>query len=1018
MSEYRLAEKPAMDVLAAMGWQVLSPASALAMRVEENRTILRPVLIEAVRRLNPDGNGISEGDAEAIYNDLATLSDNEEWQRKLRGGYSRRLTGENRDRPVALIDFKTPANNTFHVVRQLRVAAQRPRIPDIVLFVNGIPLVVIEAKSPLKGTATGDEAFEQIKQYERDVPRLFYPNAFNIITDGMSTEYGATGAPSQFYAPWPDAWPRTRADFADDMAKDLWCLCEPSRLLDLLAHFIVFEIDPETGRKIKKVCRYQQFRAVNKAVQRVAAGTHRKGLIWHTQGSGKSLTMVFLALKLKTHLTLDAPSLANPNILVLTDRIDLDDQIAKTFVACGLPNPAQCGSVADLRAAVNRGGNGQILLSTIFKFAGSKEPIPNSDNWIVLVDECHRTQEKDLGAFLQATLPNAHFYGFTGTPIKSTDKDTYARFSVTGEGYLDKYGIDDAVRDGATVPILYEGRKADWSINEAEIDILFDRWFVDLPDDKREELKRKGLTLATIAKHPERIRLIAYDIWEHFKAVCQPDGFKAQIVVVDREAIVLYRAALSGVIAADLARGVMDADAALALADAMIACVFSKSQEDNKPSENADVQALRDGLEAFYLDAEGEKDAKKRFKAYGQQPSFLIVCDKLLTGFDAPIEHVMYLDKPLKEHNLLQAIARTNRTCSIKLPSGGEIAKPNGRIVDYIGVTGHLDEALKSYRADDVENALRDIAVLRNDLKEAHARYRAQKRAMGLEGMDEKTAAYAAAGITADGREDEWFDLQRLTRNFIKVYADLSPDPAILDFTAEVKWAAAFLRLATQAIAKDESLDHRSYSGKIRDMLEEHVHVTGLSTTIRLRNITDPNFTDDFDTGDKSEAELQEAFVRKSAELRRVTRELVDKNPAQYGRFSERVLEIIRRFEQGQVAAADGLADFEGLTGDIQAEQGAHAELGMDENAFSILRIMEAIAPDTAHETMQAAAIAIGAVYANAATTQPAFAHMDGYLRTLRGQVRRILTTHGIGDTQTIREKVEEFAIHAYGAGA
>jgi type I restriction enzyme R subunit len=1013
LSEYRLAEKPAMDALASFGYVPLAPEAALAMRVEENRVILKPVLIAALQALN----GIGAGDAEAIYNDLAILSDNEEWQRKLRGGYSRRIIGENRDRPIALIDFKRPAKNSFHVVRQMRVAAQRPRIPDIILFVNGIPLVVIEAKSPLKGTATGDEAFEQIKQYERDIPRLFYPNTFNVLTDGMKTEYGATGSPSQFYAPWPDAWPRTRTDFPDELAKGLWCLCEPSRLLDLLAHFIVFEIDPETGKKNKKICRYQQFRAVNKAVQRVATGEHRKGLIWHTQGSGKSLTMVFLALKLKTHLTVDAPSLANPNILMLTDRVDLDDQLSKTFVACGLPNPTQCGSVAALRDAVKRGGNGQILMSTIFKFAGSKEPIPNSANWIVLVDECHRTQEKDLGAFLQATLPDAHFYGFTGTPIKSTDKDTYARFSVAGEGYLDKYGIDDAVRDGATVPILYEGRKADWSINEAEIDILFDRWFVDLPDDKREELKRKGLTLATIAKHPERVRLIAYDIWEHFKQVCQPDGFKAQLVVVDREAIVLYRAALSGVIAADLVKGGLEAEVAQAQADAIIACVFSKSQEDNKPSENPDIQALRDGLEKFYLDAEGEKEVKKRFKAYGREPSFLIVCDKLLTGFDAPVEHVMYLDKPLKEHNLLQAIARTNRTCSITLSNGGEIAKPNGRIVDYIGVTNHLDEALKSYRADDVENALRDIAVLRNDLKEAQARYRAQKRAMRLEGMDEKAAAYAAAAIAADGREDEWFGIQRLTRIFIKVYADLSPDPAILDFTAEVKWAAAFLRLATQAIAKDESLDHRSYSGKIRAMLEEHVHVTGLSTTIRLRDITDPNFADDFATDDKSEAELQEAFVRKSTELRRVTRELVDKNPAQYGRFSERVLEIIRRFEQGQIVAADGLHYFDGLTGDIQAEQGAHAELGMDENAFSILRIIEVLAPLADHATLQSAAIAIGAVYADAAANQPAFSHMEAYLRSLRQQVRRILADHGVRETKAIREKVEEFAIHAYGTG-
>ncbi|MGY6638094.1 MAG: type I restriction endonuclease subunit R [Erythrobacter sp.] len=1012
MSEYRLAENPALDALVSMGWQLLAPAKALAMREEENRVILKPVLIDALRRLNDMG----EADAEAIYNDLATLSDNEEWQRKLRGGYSRRLSGENRDQSIALIDFKNPSRNAFHVTNQFKVQAQRSRIPDIVLFVNGIPLVVIEAKSPLKGTATAGEAFEQIKQYERDIPRLFYPNAFNLVTDGMTTLYGATEAKAQYYAPWPDAWPRHRDEFPDDLAKDLWCLCEPSRLLDLLAHFIVFETDPESGRKIKKIARYQQFRAVNKAVGRVAEGEHRRGLIWHTQGSGKSLTMVFLALKLKTHLTLDAPTLTNPNILVLTDRRDLDQQISKTFDACGLPNPTQCGSVAALREAVNRGGNGQILLSTIFKFAGSKDPIPNSANWIVLVDECHRTQEKDLGAFLQATLPDAHFYGFTGTPIKSTDKDTYARFSVAGEGYLDKYGIDDAVRDGATVPILYEGRKADWAINEAEIDILFDRWFVDLADDKREELKRKGLTLATIAKHPERIRLIALDIWEHFKAVCQPDGFKAQIVAVDREAVILYRAALSAVIAADLVRGGMEEGEAQAKADAMIACVYSKSQEDNKPSENAEIAALRNALEEHYLDDAAEKDAKKRFKAVGQDPQFLIVCDKLLTGFDAPIEHVMYLDKPLKEHNLLQAIARTNRTYTLKLPDGGEVEKPNGRIVDYIGVTNHLDEALQSYRSEDVENAMRDIAILRNDLKEAHARYRAQKRAMGLEGMEDKAAGNAVAKMVAQGQEDDWFDLQRLTRTFIKAYADLSPDPAILDFTDEVKWAAAFLRIASLAINKDESLDHKSYSGKIREMLEQHVHVTGLSTTIRLRNITDPEYADDFDTEGKGEPELQEAFVRKSAELRRVTRELVDKNPAQYGRFSERVLEIIRRFEEGQIAAADGLREFEGLTGDIEAEQGAHADLGMDANAFSILRIIEAIVPETDHATLQAAAIAIGVAYADAAATQPAFAHMEAYLRTLRQQVRRILTDHGISETKLIREKVEEFAVDAYGS--
>jgi type I restriction enzyme R subunit len=581
-------------------------------------------------------------------------------------------------------------------------------------------------------------------------------------------------------------------------------------------------------------------------VSRVAEGTKKKGLIWHTQGSGKSLTMVFLALKLKTHLTLDAPTLQNPNVLVLTDRIDLDDQISKTFVACGLPNPKQAASVGELREAVARGGSGQILLSTIFKFQGSKEPIPNSENWIVLVDECHRTQEKDLGAFLQATLPDARYFGFTGTPIKKADKDTYARFSETGETYLDKYGIDDAVRDGATVPILYEGRKTEWSINESEIDILFDRWFVDLSDEKREKLKQKGVSLALIAKHPERIRLIARDIWEHFKQTCRPDGFKAQIVAIDRESVVLYRAALAEVIAADLARdGIADAEAR-EKADLMIACVFSKSQEDDKPSEDPDNEAIRTELRTHYLDAEEEKAAKKAFKKSIDEPSFLIVCDKLLTGFDAPNEHVMYLDKPLREHGLLQAIARTNRTCSVKRPDGTTVDKPHGRIVDYIGVTQHLDDALSSYRAEDVQNALRDLDLLRRDLRETHARFSRQRRLMGLDGMDEKAAAYAVEKLVSNGREDDWFELQRLSRHFVRTYGDLSPDPAILDFTKDMKWTAAFLRLAQQAISKDESLDHLTYSGKIRDMLEEHVRATGLTTTVRLRNITDPDFKDDF----------------------------------------------------------------------------------------------------------------------------------------------------------------------------
>jgi len=308
---------------------------------------------------------------------------------------------------------------------------------------------------------------------------------------------------------------------------------------------------------------------VGKIVQRVIDGEHRRGLVWHTQGSGKSLTMVFAALKLKMHYTVDSAELKNPNIMVLTDRIDLDDQISSTFVACGLPNPDRAASIGDLHKAMRAGTDGLTVLSTIFKFQGSDKPVANSANWIVMVDECHRTQEKDLGAYLRATLPDARFFGFTGTPIKKNDKDTYENFGVVGEGYLDKYGIDDAVADGATVPIYYTGRKTDWHIDESKIDVLFDTWFAELPDEQLAEIKKRGVTLADLVKHPKRIELIAYDIWTHFKAFARPDGFKAQIVCYDREAVVLYKRALDKIIAADLG----DAE----LAANMSACVYSVS---------------------------------------------------------------------------------------------------------------------------------------------------------------------------------------------------------------------------------------------------------------------------------------------------------------------------------------------------------------------------------------------------------------------------------------------------------
>lgn len=996
--EWHLAEQPTVACLEGMGYHFVPPEDHATLRDGENQVLFRPHLVEAIRRIN----GVSLADAQAAYADLVSVSGNEAWLKILRGDFSRPVQGEATRRTLQVVDFRNPANNLLTVTRQFRVKAERTRIPDVVVHLNGIPVVVIECKSPINHKDKTGEAFDQIRQYERDIPRLFLSNVFNIVTDGTNCLYGSTGSPSKFFAAWRDPWPRLASDFTDDLSKGLWCLLEPSRLLDLIAHFVVFE-KTEEGT-IKKMCRYQQFRAVNKIVERVVEGRHRRGLVWHTQGSGKSLTMVFAALKLKIHLTVDSAQLTNPNILVLTDRVDLHDQISTTFTACGLPNPTPVESIRELRDRMDGRTDGLTALSTIFKFQGSAEPVANSATWIVMVDECHRTQERDLGAYLRKTLPDARFFGFTGTPIKKDDKDTYANFGVVGEGYLDKYGIDDAVADGATVPIYYTGRKTDWHIDEAKIDILFDQWFADLPDDKLAELKKRGVTVADLVKHPKRIVLIAYDIWTHFKEYARPDGFKAQIVAFDREAVILYKRALDAVIAEDLAAEGMPMEDARAAAATFSACVYSSAQADSRISEDEYTQAIRDALVAHYLDDKAEVAVKKAFGKKGVRPDFLIVCDKLLTGFDAPVESVMYLDKPLKEHGLLQAIARTNRVA--------DAGKRNGLIVDYIGVSVHLDKALASYRADDVRNAMRNLDDLRNQLRAAHAAVLHMMKGVMRAGsrVDKDSLKVEFDQLVARLKPDEtqWFVFRDKAREFIGLYEAVSPDPCVLEFTADLKWVALFLQYATQVIEKREAFDQRSYSRKIRDMLDRHLDATGLSVTVKLRHITDPEFWGDFETEGKTEDDLKAAAIRKTTELRKVVYERLSRNVHQYGRFSDRLRELLEKLEGGQLSWADKLKMAEDLARDLEAEAAAHEGTGLSEGAYGILQVLHAF---DAGEGAEGLAERIAVLYQDDATAPPLWQEKEGLRKWLRQQVRGLAHAFGLGDLKEVSEQVEEFAL-------
>lgn len=926
--EFSLVEGPAVEFLEGMGYVHMPPAEHEPARDGLNQVLLRDEVLGAVQRLN----GIDEDTAERVYHDLLAVPDNVRWLEVLRGQYSRSVPGESTKRTIRLVDFLEPGNNRFVVASQVRVESQHPRVPDLVVYLNGVPVVVIEAKRA--GAGKLHSAYEQIRQYEEQIPRLFLSNAFNIVTDRHGLRYGTTGAPWAYWGAWRDPWPRSAEELPGEFERGLWSLLEPSRVLDLLAHFIVFETDPATGATVKKMCRYQQYRAACRIADRAYDSEHRRGLVWHTQGSGKSLTMVFSALRLKMHRTVAGPPVESPSLLIVTDRKDLDRQITNTFQACGLPNPRPMGSREELQRTLHSGVAGLTVLSTIHKFEGSRRPVANSADWIVLVDEAHRTQEKDLGAFLRATLPEASLFGFTGTPVKKGDLDTYRNFSPAGEGYLDRYSIDDAVADGATVPIRYTSRKAEWQVDESRLDILFDTWFANEPEERLDAIKARGVTVAELAKHPGRLELIAYDLWQHFKAHALPDGYKAQVVAIDREAVILYKRALDRVIAEDLQREEgLGPEEAAARAARYAVPVYSSAQDDEKPSEDPWIDGVRADLRRYALNEDAEKQVIGEFGRKGAPPHLLLVCNKLLTGFDAPLESVMYLDSPLRDHNLLQAIARTNRVSGEK--------KRFGLIVDYIGVTRKLDEALAAYRAQDVENALRDLEEERDALRAAH---RELFRFVGPipRHTDKLDREYDALLAQLDS-EDLWYTFRRKADAFIGAYEGLSPDPAILDYQKDLKWVVGFIQYATPVIEKNPAPDLSGVSEKIRRLLEEHLEVTGLRTVVKLRHITDPEFWKDFEPTLPA-AELHRATIRKATELKRITREKREENPVRYETFSERVKEVIRRFEEEQLSAAEALKAFEAIARDLEAEGRAHEASGMGEHAYGVLKILEAFA--------------------------------------------------------------------------
>ena len=566
--------------------------------------------------------------------------------------------------PVRLIDYDDPDNNSYIVAEEVTFKPARvEKRFDHVLYVNGIPLVVGEAKTPVNSRWSWFDGADQVQGYEATVPEFFVPNVFSFATEGKVYRYGAVGMPLDLWGPWRASDDDERAsEGLKDVGKAVREMLAREVVLDMLKDFTTFAA--RSGRTVKLIARYQQYHAVNKIVQRVVLGKTRKGLIWHFQGSGKSLLMVFAAQKLRAN-----PLLRNPTVLIVVDRIDLDTQITGTFLATEVANVVTTDSRDELQHLLSAGVR-KVIITTIHKFAEANGVLNDGSNIIVMVDEAHRTQEGDLGRQMREALPNAFLFGLTGTPINKRDRNTFYAFGADEDehGYMDRYSFEASIRDRATLPLKFEARLVELHVDQTAIDEAYAQITGHLSEEDQANLAKMAANIAVLVKSPSRIERIAQDIVQHFQTKVEPNGFKAMVVAFDREGCLMYKRALDTLLPPE--------------ASDIVMTVNSRSEPEYKPFDRTKDQ---------------EETLLDNFRNPDHPLKFLIVTSKLLTGFDAPILEAMYLDKPMKEHNLLQAICRTNR---VYARSQDAPEKTHGLIVDYIGV---FDDVAKSLRFDEGE---------------------------------------------------------------------------------------------------------------------------------------------------------------------------------------------------------------------------------------------------------------------------------------------------------------------------
>ena len=847
-----------------------------------NEVLVEEELKEALIRLNPEIGQQPERADEVIYklraillsvNQIGLVRANEAFHEWLRGDKTMPFGENNRHVPVRLIDFKEHQNNSYTVTNQYRVHHRETKIPDIVLLINGIPLVVGEAKTPIRPSISWlDGAHEVHQVYENSIPQLFVPNILSFATEGKSLFYGGVRTPLEHWSPWRlEGGDESIAKILglENVGTELEDLLNPVRLLDILQHFSLFTTNSKK-RRTKIICRFQQYEGANKIVARVKKGHIKKGLIWHFQGSGKSLLMVFAAQKLRK-----MQELKSPTVLILVDRTDLDTQISGTFNAADVANVVTTDKISELHDLLEKDTR-KIIITTIFKFRDAKPDMNRRDNIIVMVDEAHRTQEGDLGRQMRAALPHAFLFGLTGTPVNRADKNTFWAFGSEEDegGYMSRYTFHESIRDEATRPLHFEPRLLDVHVDKETIDEAFKNFqeSTALSDEEADALNRKSAKMAAFLKSPERVSKIVADIATHYKEKVAPHGFKAMIVTPDRYACIQYKEVLDTYFPEEASKVVISTSA--------------NDELEFKQKWGVDKSQQEKITESF-------NDADSPLK-------FLIVTAKLLTGFDAPILQTMYLDKSLKDHTLLQAICRANRLFP---------GKHYGRIVDYFGVFDDMAKALQ-FDEESVKKVISNLEELKSQLPEAMELALAH-----FEGVDRKLEGFegleaAQNAIKGDEKKDAFAkDYKHLS----KLWESLSPDRILDPYQKDYRWLSQVFESVKPASDTIGKLLWFRLGAQTTKLIHENVHVGEIH-----------NLEEYILDADVVEEIFNNPDPKKAKELERILIKRFKKHAGdpRFKKLSERLEDLRNKAERGLITSIEFVKELCKLAKEtVQAEK-------------------------------------------------------------------------------------------------